>query len=112
MDVIKIAINRDYGSFDLSDEAYSFIAKKKGWQHACNDYDRSYFITDENKEYVYANELSRDDPHLIQCIETLGEAVNGHYSDIKIVEIPSDVDWIIGEYDGMEWVAERHRTWQ
>ena len=57
MDVTKIVINRVYGGFDISDEAYSFIAKKKGWQHACNDYDRSYFITDNN-DCMYALILS------------------------------------------------------
>jgi hypothetical protein len=111
MDVIKIAINSDYGGFDLSDEAYSFIAKRKGWQHACDDYDHSYFITG-NSDYMYACDLNRDDPDLIQCLETLGEAANGNHSNLKIVEIPSDVDWMICEYDGAEWIAERHRTWQ
>jgi hypothetical protein len=28
------------------------------------------------------------------------------------VEIPGDVSWHIGEYDGVEWVAEDHRTWK
>jgi len=111
MDVTKIVINRDYGRFDLSDEAYSFIAKRKGWQHACDDYDRSYFIVGNN-DYRYADDLNRDDPDLVQCLKTLGEAANGRYSELKIVEIPSDVDWIICEYDGIEWIAERHRTWQ
>ena len=27
------------------------------------------------------------------------------------VSIPDDVEWQIEEYDGMEWVAEAHRTW-
>jgi hypothetical protein len=111
MDVTKIVINRDYGRFDLSDEAYSFIAKKKGWQHACDDYDRSYFIVGNN-DYRYADDLNRDDPDLVQCIETLAEAANGNYSELKIVEVPSDVNWTICEYDGIEWVAEVHRTWQ
>lgn len=111
MDVIKIAINRDYGRFELSDEAYSFIAKKKGWQHACDDYDHSYFTTG-NSDYMYACDLNRDDPDLIQCLETLGEAANGNHSELKIVEVPSDVDWMVCEYDGVEWIAERHRTWQ
>jgi hypothetical protein len=110
MDVTKIAINRDYGSFDLSDEAYSFIAKHKGWQHACDDYDHSYWIGNAN--YLYASDLDRNDPVLIQCIEALGESVNGIHSDIKIVEVPSNVDWYIDDYDGSEWVAERHRTWR
>ena len=111
MDVTKIVINRVYGGFDLSDEAYSFIAKKKGWQHACNDYDRSYFITDNN-DCMYACDLNRDDLDLVQCLETLGHAADGNYSELKIVEVPSDVNWTICEYDGIEWVAEQHRTWR
>ena len=111
MGVTKIVINRVYGGFDISDEAYSFIAKKKGWQHACNDYDRSYFIVGNN-DYRYADDLDRDDSDLVQCLETLAEAANGNHSELKIVEIPGDVDWMICEYDGIEWIAERHRTWQ
>ena len=111
MDVTKIVINRDYGRFDISDEAYSFIAKKKGWQHACDDYDRSYFIAGNN-DYRYADDLDRDDPDLVQCLETLAEAANSRHSELKIVEVPSDVDWMICEYDGIEWVAEQHRTWR
>jgi len=30
---------------------------------------------------------------------------------LKIVDIPDGVEWEIEEYDGMEWVAEKHRTW-
>ena len=111
MDVTKSVINRVYGGFDLSDEAYGFIAKNKGWQYACNDYDHIYFITGIN-DCMYACDLNRDDPDLVQCLETLGEAANGIRSELKIVEIPSDVDWVICEYDGIEWIAERHRTWQ
>ena len=111
MDVTKIAINSNYGRFELSDEAYSFIAKRKGWQHACDDYDHSYFISG-NSDYMYAFDLNRDDPDLVQCLETLGEAANSIYSELKIVEIPGNVDWMICEYDGAEWIAERHRTWQ
>ena len=111
MGVTKIVINRVYGGFDISDEAYSFIAKRKGWQHACNDYDRSYFIVG-NSDYRYACDLSRDDPDLVQCLETLGYAASGHYSELKIVEVPSDVSWVICEHDGIEWIAEQHRTWQ
>ena len=111
MDVTKIVINRVYGGFDISDEAYSFIAKKKGWQHACNDYDRSYFITDNN-DCMYAFDLNRDDLDLVQCLETLGHAADGNHSELKIVEVPSNVNWTICEYDGIEWVAEQHRTWR
>ena len=83
MVLTKIVINSDYGGFDLSDEAYSFIAKRKGWQHAYDDYDHSYFTTGNNN-YMYACDLNRDDPDLVQCLETLAEAANGHHSELKI----------------------------
>jgi len=42
----------------------------------------------------------------------MGDEVDTRYSKLKIVEIPDDVKWHIGEYDGIEWVAENHRTWE
>jgi hypothetical protein len=44
-------------------------------------------------------------------VEELGEAANGSYARLKVVEIPDDVEWTIKEYDGDEWIAEKHRTW-
>ena len=57
-------------------------------------------------------DVARDDPYLVQVIEELGsEEASGRYAELKIVEIPADVDWVIEEYDGAEWIAECHRTW-
>lgn len=56
-------------------------------------------------------EIARDDPVLIQVVEELGKGADNRYSELKIVEIPDDVEWQIEEYDGLEWVAEKHRTW-
>jgi hypothetical protein len=53
----------------------------------------------------------RDDPLLVQVVEELGAAASGSCADLKVVEVPDGVDWTIDEYDGNEWVAERHRTW-
>jgi hypothetical protein len=44
-------------------------------------------------------------------VEEMGENVNTRFSELKVVEIPNDVEWQIEEYDGAEWVAEKHRTW-
>lgn len=43
--------------------------------------------------------------------EALGEAADGGCASLKVVEIPDGTDYEIGEYDGMEHVAEKHRTW-
>ena len=45
--------------------------------------------------------------------ESSGEV--GELAKLKIIEIPDDVPedgWIILDYDGVEWVAEKHRCWR
>lgn len=58
-------------------------------------------------------EIPRDDPYLVQVVEELGgKEAGGKHAILKVVIIPADVDWVVEEYDGSEWVAERHRTWR
>ncbi len=68
-----------------------------------------------NKKYgsqqIYERDMDRDDPILVQVVEELGDRCRTQVSSPKVVEIPDDVEWTIEEYDGLEWVAEVHRTW-
>lgn len=74
---------------------------------------------DERQEYnrlwseqnFYDRDVARDDPILVQVVEELGLDADGRHACLKVVEVPDDVDWEINEYDGNEWVAEKHRTW-
>ena len=91
---MKVAINTHWGGFALSKEAYDYLG-----------------IEWDGYGYKYSAESKRNDPKLIECIETLGEKANGSHAQIKIVEIPDDIKWEIGNYDGKEWVEEVHRTW-
>ena len=61
--------------------------------------------------YIYLRDLERDDPDLVSVVEELGERANGSHAALKIVEVPDGVEWAIEEYDGREWIAEKHRTW-
>lgn len=90
-----VVINDCYGGFGLSDKAKDMYKKL-----AC--------ITDSS---WHDRDIERDDPYLVKVVKDLGMAANGPYSNLKIVEIPGDVDWLVQEYDGAEWVAEAHRTW-
>lgn len=54
---------------------------------------------------------SRTHPLLIQVIEELGAKAHDRLSKLVIVEIPDGVDYEIDEYDGIEHIAETHRTW-
>ena len=62
-------------------------------------------------QVFYDRDIPRDDSFLVQTVEELGELANGDFARLKIVEVPDDANWYIEEYDGLEWVAERHRTW-
>lgn len=55
---------------------------------------------------------NRADPLLVQVIEELGKEANGACAELKVVEIPDGVDYEIDEYDGLEHIAEKHRTWR
>lgn len=91
-------------------------------QHRVNELDSETWheITVAERQqhnHVYSQQvfcdrdLVRDDPVLVQVVRELGNAANSRFSNLKIVEIPADVEWQIEEYDGQEWVAEKHRTW-
>lgn len=101
---MKIVINRCYGGFELSKAVFDRLEiPYDGYGHLRNDH---IGIESEN-DYAY-----RSDPRLIQAIEELGaEKASGRFAALKIVEIPDDVEWTIEEYDGVEWVAKKHRTW-
>lgn len=81
---------------------------KTEWPGQSEGYGR---YMDSNALCWSERDIERNDSILIQVIEQLGEKVNTKYSELKIVEIPDDVEWQIDEYDGLEWVAEKHRIW-
>jgi hypothetical protein len=117
----KVAINRCFGGFGLSDEAFEKLLARKNvafdkvesdsallgthYYQAGHSGDDEYYIS----SYEYIED--RSDSDLIAVIEEMGDAANGWASEIAIVEIPDDVEWHIDEYDGREHVAENHRTW-
>lgn len=128
----KVAVNRCYG-VGLSKKAVKRIAELQGKQchffvmkydskeRTLEPIDEKYKgmfwlacdspdATIENYSMIEVPD-DRSDPILIQVLEELRHEANGECSEIEIVEIPDDVDYIIEEYDGKEWVAEQHRTW-
>lgn len=60
---------------------------------------------------IYDKDIPRNDPALVQVVKEMGKNANTRFSNLKVVKIPDGVEWEIKEYDGLEWVAEQHRTW-
>jgi len=131
---MKVVINNCHGGFGLSDEAIERYIDLRGlclykdvnstWKTISYytvpvaEFEESHQQDKKTGDYVKSNalcwseyDIERNDPLLIQVVEEMGENVNTRFSELKVVEIPDDVAWHIQEYDGLEWVAENHRTW-
>lgn len=67
--------------------------------------------TYQKNSWFSDDDIERDDPNLIKVIKQLKGDSFGHHADLKIVKIPANVDFEIEEYDGQEWIAEKHETW-
>lgn len=115
---MKIVINKCYGGFGLSDKAIEYygelknigLVKEEGKYFNLTGY--SWYVSEINDEnFFFDRRIERNDSDLVRVVEELGEEASGKYAELQIVEIPDDVDWKIEEYDGIEWIAEKHRTW-
>lgn len=85
----KIAINRCYGGFTLSEAGLARYVELKGFSA-------------QESEDLYSGDIERHDPILIQVLEEMGEDSWGAFAEIKIEELESGTMYIIDEYDGME----------
>ena len=95
----KVVINRCYGGFSLSKQAHKMYMERTREKS-------------KPRHWYLNTDVKRDDTDLIAVIEELGlDASSGQMARLKIITIPEDVDWDIADYDGVEWVAEKHRTW-
>jgi hypothetical protein len=118
----KIVINKVHGGFGLSHEAVLRYHDLSGTPIYWRDLEpssswspRIYHLDPECTDQYYWSDtdILRDDPVLVRVVEELGgEAAGSQHAHLKVVRIPADVDWVVQEYDGLEWIAERHRTWQ
>lgn len=74
-------------------------------------------IIEENKVFnkIYLSlrmfDKDRTNPLLLQIVEELGYKANGSCASLKIINIPDDIEYQIEEYDGKEWVSEKHLQW-
>ena len=93
----RIVINTIHGGFGISEQASRLFAQRTGIA---------------NKELWSDRDIARDDPVLVAIVRELGVDADTRYAKLKIVEVPYEVEWQIEEYDGVEWVAEKHRTWR
>ena len=137
---MKVILNKCYGGFGVSQEAYELYAKKKGIElfvykleivnnkpiYKKTDTGSSIFtitftkdfgdyvdLSDDNSE-KYILELRgshREDPVLIEVVEELGERADSPFSKLVVVDIPDGMEYEIDDYDGMETLHEKVKKW-
>ena len=137
---MKVILNKCYGGFDVSQEAYELYAKKKGieifaYKLECTnnkpiykktDTGSSIFtitftkdfgdyieLSDDNSE-KYCLELCRnhrEDPVLIEVVEELGKRANSRFSELVVVDIPDGMEYEIDDYDGIETLHQKVEKW-
>lgn len=96
---MKIVISKTHHGFNLSRKAQKRLIELG-------------FTSCSGEEYMLDFEEDRANKYLIRVVEELKEEANGGSSVLKVVEIPDDIEYEIEEYDGIEWISEKHRTWE
>lgn len=137
---MKVILNKCYGGFCVSQEAYELYAKKKGIKifpymikfdngtgkcQKANDIN-SVITTYFTKDFGYFVETSdddlkgkrfyldgeyREDPVLIEVVEELGDRASGRFSKLVVVDIPDGMEYEIDDYDGIETLHQKIEKW-
>jgi hypothetical protein len=117
---MKLVINKCFGGFSICREAFLRL-RELGCEAAKKEPDVGELYDDGSGPRTafggklewesFGREIPRDDPHLVQVVEEMGEKASGNCARVRVVEIPDGVDWEIDDYDGQESVAEKHRSW-
>lgn len=137
---MKVVINKCYGGFSISLEAARWMAERGHahardevarhekqdawikafvatgkWPNDCSAEEIKWLEIDakyrKEKHWYSGHDYERDDVLLVEAVETLGKKANGECAELVIVEIPDGTEYSIEEYDGLEHIAETHRTW-
>lgn len=131
---MKIVINVCFGGFGLSHKGMMAWAKRRGVtlypfiqgpgtafyepyvgqsSPLLINYSTSPLTSGEFPDgYQAVDDIPRDDPDLVSVVEDLGGGANGPFAELRVVEIPDGVEWVIDEYDGCETVKEKHQSWR
>ena len=112
---MKIVLNKCFGGFGISKEAVKYLESKNQIKiynlfEDIKDDKELWALTDNIEIFTNAEDF-RTDQRIIDVVEKLGDKANGFYSSLEIVEIPDGIEYEIHEYDGVETVHEKHRSW-
>lgn len=111
----KIVINKSFENFSVSYKAFRRL-RELGQPDVLQESDRGeYWPEGETAREPSLNRcgrgIPRNDHQLVQVVELLGAEANGLGAELRVVAVPDGVKWLILQSNGVETVAEQHRTW-
>lgn len=117
---MKVVVNSCYGGFSISEEAGKLLKERgvrvlfKGDKYNDGEIVDRFFGFLSNEDFGIESDNYyeyRSDKRLIEVVELLKDKANGEHSKIRIANVPDDIKWKIDEYDGIETIRERGRSW-
>ena len=112
----KIVINDCFGGFSLNKKAVEWMRDRYDDIEELTTLPGEYYSDGsgprEEVFEMYGRDIPRDHEALIDVVENTDFDASGKCAELKIVEIPDGVEWVIDEYDGAETVEEKHRSWR
>ena len=91
---MKVVVNGSRGTFGIPDGS-------EEWLETNSDHDFS------KENWYHPAITTRTHPDFVRMVEEFCPNCR-----LKIVDVPDEVDIVICESGGYEWVAEKHRKWE
>ena len=100
----KGVYNACFGGFNISLKAMKWLAEN--WRDEIKAIAEKELKESPNEEFGFlCEDIQRHDPDLVRCVETLGDAADGHCANLLVRELKGN-RYRIDEYDGREIVYE------
>jgi len=101
---MKVVLNKCFGGFGVSKEVY----KELGIKWDGYGYLRNEDFNIKSDDYM----KYRFNKKLIKAIEKIGlEKSSGKFAKLEIIDVPNDLEYEWNEYDGVETIHEKHKSW-
>ena len=112
---MKVVVNKCYGGFSVSRAAILWMRERGSEAAKKNVLEGEKYPEGSVREHGMLDsnyiECERHDPMLVECVETLGRESYGQLSALVVIKIPDDIEYEIDDYDGIETIHEKHRSW-
>jgi len=110
---MRVLINTSIGGFGVTKEAFDRLIEL-GNPAAIEEMAVINDIMSDGSPFDYYSlcYIKRNDSDLMRVVDELGIDNISRRCELKIVEVPDDIDWYIFENEcGQESVHEEHRIW-